>query len=399
VATRRVIIEAPAERSAGAFFLMATPPATALRDAVIQRIRERGPMTFADYMAMALYEPELGYYARTDQRSGRAGDFFTSVDVGPAFGSLLAVQFAEMWRIAGGGPIELVEAGAGNGRLSRDVLDAAAAEHPDFYDAIRLTLVEASPAARHAHRDTLAGHGSKLVCSAAHLCGPVRGIIFANELLDALPAHAVVMQPTGLREIFVAERDGRLVEEEGPVSTNAIETYLADAGVSLPAGCRAEVGLRAIEWVRAAARSLSSGFLMLVDYGHEATELYSIAHAAGTIASCSRHTVSSLRTALDMPGEHDLTVHVDLTSVRRAAEAEGLITLAVMDQTYFLLGLGAVERLARTPGSGIADTKRRLALKTLLLPGGLGSTHKVMIFGRGVGRPVLAGTSRGARLT
>src|SRR5882672_958261 len=120
-------------------------------------IRERGPLTVAAFMDLALYDSELGYYARAAQRSGRAGDFFTSVDVGPLFGELLETQLAEIFRIADCGlrTFDLVEAGAGNGRLSADILHAAKAHHPDFYDAIRLHLVEASAEARRAQAGTL----------------------------------------------------------------------------------------------------------------------------------------------------------------------------------------------------------------------------------------------------
>ena len=125
-----------------------------LREVIRERIRTDGPLPFAAYAELALYHPELGYYARADRRSGRAGDFFTSVDLGPLFGALLASQFAETWRLlcpeAGGARFDLVEAAAGNGRLARDVLDAAAADDPGFYDAIDLHLVERSRAARDA---------------------------------------------------------------------------------------------------------------------------------------------------------------------------------------------------------------------------------------------------------
>jgi SAM-dependent MidA family methyltransferase len=372
-----------------------------LRDLIIERIRERGPMTFAEYMDAALYEPGLGYYARAARRSGRAGDFFTSVDVGPAFGALLAAQFAEMSALMGGGPIDLVEAGAGDGRLARDVLDAARDEHAEFYASLTLSLVETGAIARAAQAATLAGHADKLVSASGAIPASVRGIIFANELLDALPAHAVVMrpQPQGLREIFVTFQGDHLVEIEGPPSTAAIAAQLDASGARIPVGCRAEVGLRAAEWVRHAARALDSGFLLLIDYGHDATDLYSAAHGAGTIASFRQHRGGGIADALDAPGEHDLTVHVDLDAIRLSAEREDLTTLGILDQTYFLLGLGAADRIGRTPGASVADVKRRLALKTLLLPGGLGSTHKVMIFGRAVGAPRLSGMSFGARLT
>src|SRR5437762_337599 len=121
-----------------------------LGELITGRIHANGPISFAEFMDISLYHPEFGYYARAAQRTGRAGDFFTSVDVGAVFGELLAKQFAEMWRLLSPEPsvlspepfFDLVEAGAGSGRLSRDVLDAVARDDPEFYAAIRLSLVE-----------------------------------------------------------------------------------------------------------------------------------------------------------------------------------------------------------------------------------------------------------------
>ncbi len=159
-------------------------------------------------MDLALYDSELGYYARAAQRSGRAGDFFTSVDVGPLFGELLEVQIAEMSRILnsefGIQTFDLVEAGAGNGRLSADILRAAKARHPDFYDAIRLHLVEASAEARRgAGRRRSATSPSGWPRPADALPDSFEGVLIANELLDALPVHQVVMREDGLREVYV----------------------------------------------------------------------------------------------------------------------------------------------------------------------------------------------------
>jgi SAM-dependent MidA family methyltransferase len=365
------------------------------------RIRERGPMTFADFMGLALYEPEVGYYARAVQRSGRAGDFLTSVDVGPIFGELLAGQIAEMWQDLGSpGAFDLVEAGAGNGRLSRDVLEAATHD-PVFYDAIRLHLVEASPLARAAQADCLGPHAARLVSSAGTLPSAGVSVMFANELLDALPAHLIVMREDGLREIYVATEGDRLVEHEGPPSTDRIADYFAAVGATLQPGWRAEVNLAAIDWTGEAARSIERGFLLLIDYGHEASELFSATHAAGTLTSFRSHVSpdDSRRPWLAAPGTCDITSHVDFTSVSNAATAGGLTVIALLDQMYFLLGLGLGDQLARSTSDPVADLNRRLALKTLVLPGGLGSTHKVLILGKGVGSPRLKGTSYGARLT
>lgn len=394
-----------------------------LRDLIAGRIRAHGPLPFAEYMDLALHHPALGYYARAGRRSGRAGDFYTSVDAGPVFGALLSKQFAEMRRIVAGGgdgPFALVEAGAGDGRLARDVLDAAAAGDPGFHRAVRLTLVERSPAARRAQVATLGAHAARLDASTAELPAEVRGVIFANELLDALPVHPIVMTGAGLREVRVALDGGRFVERPGPVSA-PVRAHVERFGVALEPGWRAEVSPAAVRWVADAARRLTRGFLMLIDYGHEARELYSMTHAAGTLACYRRHRMEAGGDGpagapwLADPGGCDLTAHVDLTAVRAAAEQAGLRTLGAVDQTYFLLGLassedGMLDAMtngpnepnepdARAATAGAAAIRRRLALKTLLAPGGLGSTHKVLIFGRGVGTPRLQGCSFSRRAT
>jgi SAM-dependent MidA family methyltransferase len=364
------------------------------REKIVRRIREWGPITVAEFMEIALYDPEFGYYAGAAQRSGRAGDFFTSVDVGPLFGALLAVQFEEMWRLLGEGPFDLVEAAAGNGRLAKDVLDAAARDFPAFYNAINVTLVERSEAARDAQRETLGEHAARLVASTADLPRRVSGVIVANELLDAFPVHVVVMTDEGTREIRVAEQDGALVEVAGDPS-QAARAELSKSERSLPPGVRAEVCPAARQWIGRAAAALAHGFLLLIDYGHEARELQSDMHRDGTLVAYRAHTAGAV-SWLEDPGSHDLTAHVNLTAVRHAANAAGLHTLGIVDQTYFLLALGLTERLHT--GEDRHALKARLAARTLIMPGGLGSTMKVMLFARGVEAPSIRGLA-GGRLT
>jgi len=371
-----------------------------LQRLIESRIESEGPITTAEFIDLALYHPEHGYYATAAQRSGRAGDFYTSVDVGPLFGELVAAALVEMWEVMGRpARFDLVEAAAGNGRLARDVLDAARAGSPDFHAAVRVHLVEPSAPARAAHRDTLGPHAVRLASSGPDLPPSIEGVIVANELLDALPPHAVVMREDGLRERLVGLGDGRFVEVEGPPSTPEIGAYLARVGAALEPGWRAEVNLAAERWVAGAARSLRRGFLLIVDYGHDATELYSGSHAAGTLTTFSGHAIDPAPDAwLRDPGGRDVTSHVDLTGVRLAAEREGLELCAAVDQTYFLLAVGAAERL-EVAGDTVAGLKRRLALKTLVLPGGLGSTHKALIFSRGVDGHRLRVARAGGRLT
>jgi SAM-dependent MidA family methyltransferase len=320
-------------------------------------------------------------------------------------------------------PFDLVEAGAGNGRLSADILRGMAANHPDVYAQTRLHLVETSDAARAAQSGTL-GMAVDRLASSSDIVPGFEGVLIANELLDAMPVHQVVMRAHGLREIFVdlarSGPDGSptLVVQEGAPSTPELAAYLSRAGVTLQPGARAEINLRAIEWVEAAASRMRRGFAILIDYGHEARELYSVSHSAGTLTSYSRHQSSGAEGAraqpawLQRPGEQDITAHVDFTSVQKAAERAGCVTLGFLDQTYFVMGLltSAMQGPADMPApagaaadagvrSVIAEPRRRMALKTLLMPGGLGSTMKVLILGKNVGGPGLAGCSYRVRVT
>jgi SAM-dependent MidA family methyltransferase len=364
-------------------------------------------MTVAAFMELALYDSDIGYYARAAQRSGRAGDFFTSVDVGPLFGELLAVQVAEMAGILESRApspeprFDLVEAGAGNGRLSADILRAIRRHDAAVYGRLRLHLVEISAAARAAQRDVLGEVAETLVSSSPDLPVAIEGVLIANELLDAFPVHQVVMRREGLREVYVdAERlatgDWRLTTTEGVPSTPELEAYLTRLNVALEPGWRAEINLRAIEWMQSAARRLRRGFIIVIDYGHAARELYSPTHSAGTLTTFAAHTMAGSERPvstpgwLEDPGDRDITAHVDFSSVEAAATGAGLTSLGFLDQTYFLLGLLDPD---------VSDLKTRLALKTLVLPGGLGSTHKVLILGKEVGRPSLRGCSYRIRVT
>jgi SAM-dependent MidA family methyltransferase len=220
-------------------------------------------------------------------------------------------------------------------------------------------------------------------------------VLIANELLDAMPVHQVVQRGDELLEVYVDGDDGgplRLVD--GPLSTPRLAKYLEALDVRLEPGWRVEINLAAVDWIRQAATRLRRGFMILIDYGHAARELYSAAHSAGTLTTFAQHRSAGPESSrpgwLDEPGDRDITAHVDFTSVRAAAEAAGMTTIGFLDQTYFLLGLLPS---IRNPQSAIPN------LKTLVMPGGLGSTQKVLILGKNVGTPAVKGCSFKVRVT
>src|SRR5262249_62047052 len=192
--------------------------------------------------------------------------------------------------------------------------------------------------------------------------------------------------------------DLRGLAVQRPRAPPPLRDYPDRLGVAREPGWRVEINLAAVDWVRDAARRLTRGFMILIDYGHEARELYSASHSAGTLTSFSRHRGAGAESSTDCPpwlvdpGERDITAHVDFTSVRAAAEAEGMDTIAFLDQTYFLMGL--LDALP-DPQSAIRNPQ----LKTLIVPGGLGSTLKVLILGKGVGKPALKACSFKVRAT
>jgi SAM-dependent MidA family methyltransferase len=353
---------------------------TSLQTVIDERIAQSGPLTVAEYMEIALYHPSLGYYVTRPQRSGRAGDFYTSVDAGPLFGACLAQYLAGRFersphhRAARSSQrFDLVDAGAGNGRLARDILDTAAREFPDLYERLQLHLVERSPAARDVQPQTLGPHVARLASSGTALPRDIRGAIIANELLDAMPCHVVVMTDDGPREVYVA---AGMTAIPGPLSTPAILEQLTRVGVTLTPGSRAEVNLNASLWIADAARALRAGELLVFDYGCEAADLYSATRPSGTLARYTGHRVDDRW--LESPGDADLTSHVDFTAARLSAEGAGLRMTRFVDQARFLVDAGLPHRLA--DGRDLRAVRRRLQARTLVAPEGLGGTIKLMMF-------------------
>jgi SAM-dependent MidA family methyltransferase len=387
---------------------MKAPPATTpLQQELASRIRAQGPMTFADFMRECLYHPEFGYYSRPEAQ--RFADFYTSVDVHPIFGRLLARQLEEMWQALGcPGEFRVVEAGAGTGRLAAQVLDFAACELPDFYRAVRYVAVEQSAARRAAQTATLGPHLSRgRATVAADLPQTMAvGCILSNELLDALPVHRVVVERGALREVYVGLRAGRgeggtasddssgseLEEHLGPLATPEIEEYFREQGIALRETQQAEAGLDACRWILDAGQRLERGFVMTVDYGHEAAELYNERHMRGTLLAYSQHRVSE--EYLQAPGEQDLTAHVNFTALDVWGRRAGLERSGCVSQMAFLIALGRANEFADLYPADASEVERvraRLLLKTLINPEGMGETFQVCIHHKGIETPRLTG--------
>jgi len=366
---------------------------TPLAELLANRIRRYGPITFADFMRECLYHPVHGYYSMTE--STRFADYYTSVDVHPIFGRLLARQFSEMWECLDRPPeFTLVEAGAGVGRLAAHILDFSESKFPPFYGALRYVAVERSAARREqasvrAKRHADAGHFEASIEIPPRI--PM-GCLFSNELADALAVHRVVMKDGALREIFVGISDGRFVDNVAGLSTCAITEYFAAQGVSLQEGQQAEAGLEACDWITEVGRRIERGYVLTIDYGHRAAELFDDHHMRGTLLAYRDHRATE--NYYDSPGEQDLTAHVNFSALETWGKRAGLETAGLVSQTAFLLALGRGNEFADLYGEGQTEVERaraRLQLKTLIYPEGMGERFQVLIQQKGTATSQLTG--------
>ena len=333
------------------------------------RISQRGAITFAEFMELALYHPS-GYYSESP-RIGARGDFFTSPVVHPAFGALLAVQIRVMWSALGRpSPFWIVEPGSGGGQLAADIQSFANACMPEFAQAVH--YVEIDRAARVTPADVSA-RVSRLRASGIPLTG-VAGCVLTNELFDALPVHRFRIENGQLQEMYVSlGADGRFCEKYGPPSTVGIANRLSTLPRQLPDGFCGEVNLSLDSWMNDAATALDRGYVLTIDYGYEATELYSDARSHGTFQTYYKHVDGS--SPYQRVGRQDMTAHVDFSALIAEGLNAGLRPVFLTTQAEFLDSLGFDAMIASLKERDIEHstmTANLRAMRELVKPDGLG---------------------------
>lgn len=369
---------------------------TKLAELILKRIRTRGDITFASFMESALYEPDLGYYTSPGRKVGADGDFYTSMNVHSAFGRLIAREIGRFFELLGS-PVSftVAEAGAGGGQLAQDILDAASEENPALYAALTYRLIEKEPSLKEAQAARLERHAEHLAWSTPEELAQgglsFTGCIISNELFDAMPVHLVEMTESGLKEVFVsADGDGFREKLLAP-STSELENYLRRFEVRLMPGQRAEINLAAPAWIASAADALERGFVLTVDYGYLAEELYTPQRRNGTLLCYYKHSTNE--DPYRQVGEQDITTHINFSALIEAGNEAGLLSAWYGEQYRFLLGVGLIEELMKLEAQAKDEQeslKHRLAIKKLMLPeGGMGDTFKVLIQAKGVEKPQL----------
>ena len=352
-----------------------------------------GWIPFDRYMDLALFAPGAGYYVSGQRQFGEAGDFVTASGISGLFGATLARQVAQV--LEASAPVVL-EFGAGNGRLAADLLNALGDQ------VQRYEILEVSPALRALQAEvitTQAPEHARRVIWRDSLPTTFSGCIVANEVLDAMPVHLMAWTASGILERGVMANGDALAFADRPAQGQAGHAALELASrhsispASLP--YLSEINLAAAAWIRSLADFLDCGVALLVDYGFPAREYYHPQRNRGTLISHYRHR--TIEDVLAMPGEADITAHVDFSSLAEAATEAGLDLLGYANQAGFLIDCGITDVLAETSAENvIAYLPLANQANRLLSSAEMGELFKVMAIGRGV-EDALIGFARSDR--
>ena len=366
----------------------------ALAEIIRSRIERDGIISFARFMELALYHPRHGYYETTASFIGKTGDFFTSVSVSALFGELLAFQFAR-WMEADqqatprtSAAFQLVEAGAHDGHLAADILTWLQQHRPALFNVLDYWIVEPSER-RRARQEEKLDEFAPRVRWLSEMSGPhtnsesakVRGIIFANELLDAMPLHRLGWDASNHAwfEWGIGVEGNGFVWRRMPLSSEAesmAPQLSVELGAVLPDGFITEVCPLANRWWRNAARWLRRGRLLAIDYGLTEEELFVPHRAQGTLRAYSRHHLAN--DLLAQPGKQDLTAHVNFSALQKIGERMGLKTEDLSTQSQFLVPIFALAQKGDAePGELTPERARQF--QTLTHPEHLGRSFRVLV--------------------
>jgi SAM-dependent MidA family methyltransferase len=345
-------------------------------------LKLRGPMSFARFMELALYCPNFGYYERPEASPGRRGDYYTSVSVGPLFGELLAGRFAGLLVAMPDRKRQILEAGAHDGQLALDMLRRLKTHRPDVLDSLEYWILEPSARRRQSQEITLAEFQGRIRWFESWDALPssgVCGVIFSNELLDAMPVHRLGWDAASGKwfEWGVTSEGGRFVWKK---------LKMIDAGVTapvlpkellavLPDGFSTEVCPAATNWWCRAAQTLRGGKLLAFDYGLMAEQFFTPERKNGTLRAYHQHHAT--HDILERAGEQDITASVNFTAIRYAGESAGLVTETFATQSQFLTDIVAAS--AKDPGFYEWFAPHSRQFQTLTHPEHLGQSFQVLV--------------------
>jgi SAM-dependent MidA family methyltransferase len=350
---------------------------------IYDKVKDFGPITFKDFMEMALYHEKYGYYSGSYFPIGKKGDFITSPHTHCLYGALHARQIEEFWEILDRTPFTIVEMGAGAGYLAQDILSYLS--NREIFKSINYIIVEHKAETASYQQDFLKPFINKISWIGRFSdLDSVTGCIISNELLDAFPVHLIQKEDSSFKEICLDfKENGSHTEVFADLSTPQLVEYVKELPSDLPNGYRTEANLSINKWISELAGIISKGFVVTIDYGHTKKEYFHPGRNRGTLLAYMNHSVNE--ELYERVGEQDLTAHVNFSDLYRWGKEFGFSTLGYVHQWAFLAGLDFEETFMELSGGKFNPFSPELAaVKMLLLPQGMGESHKVMVQGKGV---------------
>src|SRR5688572_9997723 len=356
-----------------------------IEDIIREVIQKNGPISFRDFMEMALYAPGIGYYTSRDTTVGTKGDFMTGPSINSIFGTMVGIQLEEMWINTGGKQFTIVEYGAGNGQLCLDILNLISSDSR-LIDNLNYCIIEKNGFDGYELKRNFPGVIS--VHRSIHELPEFTGCILSNEVVDSFPFHRVVMRDE-LMEIFIDFKEG-FTELLIP-ARKELKNYLDTWNIRLPKGYYTEINLDARQWITDVSSKLKSGYMVTIDYGYSAGELYNEQRKTGTMMCYKKHVMNVI--PYQFIGKQDITSHVNFSAVCQWGIDSGLQCCGLVTQAGFLLSLG-IKNYFINQYSSHKDIATIALLESWLndvLLIKMGSKFKVLIQKKGDVSPILSG--------
>lgn len=308
-----------------------------LLDKIKRAIQASGAISFRDYMAMALYDPDYGYYTARSERVGKQGDFITSVSVGRCFGLILARRLTDYWEECGKpSDFHIIEPGAHTGALCEDILKEIQSSSEEFFNSIHYHLIETTPALMEAQGERLdsAFRGKYTIHQTLSDLNPCHGALLSNELIDAFPVDLIRFDGHQWSPLNVTETEDGLSFVNASWDHPELEAFCNSLGNTYPKGYTTEYNSGITRFVSQASAALTSGLFITIDYGHLAEDYYHPDRSSGTLQTYHHHQKSD--DPLCHPGEIDITSHVDFSRLILAAESAGFHSPELVTQASYL---------------------------------------------------------------
>jgi len=356
------------------------------------RIKKEGEISFRDFMDMALYYPELGYYTSPEEKIGGYGDFFTASELDRAFGELLGKQFAQIYTKLEEKNFQIVEIGAGKGYLAFDILQFLHENHPQIFKNTTYIIIEKSPYHIKTQKEILSVFENvEWVQDIIDFEDEsITGVIFSNELFDSFPVHLIRKLKGKIYEVFINVDEDNNVHEVLREAPEEILKYIKELNIDIPEGMQTEINLDASDYIQKIGKKLKKGFVITIDYGYPSGELYKPYRMRGTLLCYYRHRYSE--NFYENVGMQDITSHVNFSALKYYGMIAGLDFTGFTDQAHFLTNLGLMEIFEKLQEKNDYESFERLnRLKTLVLPKGMGEKFKVLVQHKNVKDPSIKG--------